>query len=237
MIADNHTVVVELGDNGSVNARAHIASLGWTARVTKGMRPVDLTSFPVAINSAVHDLSLKTPFASSKWTKECQNEYKSERRPKCKLRFHVVGDLTYNDTILHLDWIREDGCLEAYHPPRAPSGYTSKGTCLGHAWALYRLPRSSKTSLAKMSDIDPESLILAFRPKHTGEHIVLVRLGSDGSAHAQAWQISTNLGPVPKHFRGLPIAKVVYSHAFTRVSLPHARIDVLFLCVFDTVMI
>ena len=153
IVEGEFTVVVQLSSNGSVDVRAHSESC--STRATKGMKPVDLTLFPVDITSDVHDVSLNTSFATLRW-KECRTKVKSKARPSCEIVFHIVGALTHKNSGLHLCWVHKNGSLEIYQRPSPPSDFVEIESFVGHAWVLYRLPNSCKSEPAKTSDIKPQ---------------------------------------------------------------------------------
>ena len=171
-----HTVVVQLGRNGSVQAGAHLIYRGWTARVTKGGRVVDLTTFPVSTTCQGHILTVTKPMATLPWTDECQNKYQSKKRPKVRISFRVVGNLAYNDTILYLCWVRKSGRLHHFYKQLPPCGHHEEKSYVGHAFVLYRLPRDSKTAPETISDIKSEWMVAAFVPMAEGRHCLVVRL-------------------------------------------------------------
>lgn len=204
MVEGCHTVVVQLDRHGSVDARAYLDSKP-TARVSKSMRPTDLTAYPAARKSEANNVSLMRPLAALRWTKKFREKF-SRQPPPCDISFHIVSNISYKRTPLRLCWVRADGSLEVYSKPLPPSEYVELSSFVGHAWLLYRWPCNRKSKPTKTSDIDSASLILAFLPLAEGEHVVVVQLGDHGSVYAQTWKVSGT--EVERH---LPIAKVRYA--------------------------
>ena len=62
----------------------------------------------------------------------------------CEAVWIIVGDLAYNDAILHLYRVDEEGKLELYEQLQPPT-HVRQDTFAGAGWILYRLPRSSES--------------------------------------------------------------------------------------------